>query len=95
MAGISKKRIKTKKGIITKYTITYRDIFGKQHTSGLYETIKEAKKHLTDFENINPEKQNITYGEIFQYYLNKARKKYAPTTVENYERYYKKRFISN
>lgn len=92
MAGISKKRIKTKKGIITKYTITYRDIFGKQHTSGLYETIKEAKKHLMDFENINPEKQNITYGEIFQYYLNKARKKYAPTTVENYERYYKNHF---
>ena len=93
MAGISKKRIKTKKGIITKYTITYRDIFGTQHTSGLYETIREAKKHLTDFENINPEKQHITYREIFQYFLNKARKKYAPTTVENYERYYKNHFL--
>ena len=46
MAGISKKRIKTKKGYITKYTITYRDVFGKQHTSGVYETLKEAKKHL-------------------------------------------------
>ncbi len=92
MAGISKKRIKTKKGIITKYTITYRDIFGKQHTSGLYETIKEAKKHLTDFENINPEKQNITYGEIFKYYLEKIQRKYADNTIKNYTRYYKAYF---
>lgn len=92
MAGISKKKIKTKKGIITKYTITYRDIFGKQHTSGLYDTIKEAKKHLTNFQNVNPDSQNITYGLIFNYYLEKARKKYAATTIENYERYYRNHF---
>ena len=92
MAGISKKKIKTKKGVIIKYTITYRDIFGKQHTSGLYDTIKEAKKHLTNFENVNPDSQNITYGLIFNYYLEKARKKYAATTIENYERYYKNHF---
>ena len=42
MAGISKKRIKTKNGEITKYTITYYDVFGKQHTSGIYDTIKES-----------------------------------------------------
>ena len=46
MAGISKKRVKTKNGEITKYTITYYDVFGKQHTSGIYDTIKEAKRHL-------------------------------------------------
>lgn len=34
MAGISKKRIKTKTGEKVKYTITYTDIFGKRHTSG-------------------------------------------------------------
>ena len=92
MAGISKKKIKTKKGVITKYTITYRDIFGKQHTSGLYDTIKEAKKHLTNFENINPEKQNITYGEIFKHYLEKVKKKYAANTICNYTGYYNKYF---
>jgi len=46
MAGISKKKIKKGEKVIIKYTITYRDIFGKQHTSGLYDTIKEAKKDL-------------------------------------------------
>ncbi len=88
MAGISKKTIKTKKGIETKYTITYRDIFGKQHTSGLYDTQKEAKRHLHKFENLNPGKENITYGTIFNNFLKKANKKYAQSTVENYNRYY-------
>ncbi len=92
MAGISKKRIKTKKGEVVKYTITYYDIFGKQHTSGIYDTIKEAKRHLSKFENVNPDNQNITYGQIFKHYLDKARKKYAINTIETYERYYKKYF---
>lgn len=89
MAGISKKKVKTKKGTEVKYTITYRDIFGKQHTSGLYDTQKEAKKHLAKFENINPDNQNITYEAIFNNFLQKAKKKYADNTIENYERYYK------
>ena len=46
MAGISKKRIKTKNGEVIKYTISYYDVFGKQHTSGIYDTIKEAKRDL-------------------------------------------------
>lgn len=92
MAGISKKKIKTQKGTVTKYTITYYDIFGKQHTSGIYDTIKEAKKDLTKFENINPDNQNITYGQIFKYYFDKVRKKYALNTIDNYERYYKSHF---
>ena len=92
MAGISKKKIKTKKGTITKYTITYRDIFGRQHTSGLYDTIKDAKRDLTKFENINPNNQNITYGLIFKHYLEKVKKKYAANTIDNYTRYYNKYF---
>lgn len=92
MAGISKKKIKTKTGIKIKYTITYRDIFGKQRTKGLYDTQKEAKKHLSKFENINPDKQNITYGQIFEYYFKKVRKKYASNTIESYERNYKTYF---
>lgn len=94
MAGISKKKVKTKKGEVIKYTITYYDIFGKQHTSGIYDTIKEAKRHLAKFENVNPDNQNITYGQIFKYYLDKARKKYAANTIETYERYYKRYFQS-
>lgn len=89
MAGISKK--KTTKGI--KYTITYRDVFGKQHTSGLYDTIKEAKKHLHKFEEINPETQNITYGMIFKYYFERANSKYAINTIANYQRYYNTYFL--
>ena len=76
MAGISKKRIKTKKGEITRYFVTYRDIFGKQHTSGYYETIKEAKKHLKEFET--PKADNsITYGQIFREFLDKTKTKSA------------------
>ncbi len=88
MAGISRKTIKTKKGTVTKYTITYYDIFGKQHTSGIYDTIKDAKKDLSRYENINPDSKNITYGIIFKYYLDKVKKKYAKNTIDNYTRYY-------
>ncbi len=90
MAGISKKRIKTKKGIITKYTITYRDIFGKQHTSGLYDTIKEAKKHLGEFEDIASNDKDITLGQLYELFLAKAKKKYAKSTYDIYNIYYKK-----
>lgn len=92
MAGISKKTIKTKKGKVVKYTITYYDIFGKQHTSGIYDTLKEAKKDLNKFGNINPDSKNITYGQIFKYYLDKVRKKYAVNTILSYERNYRTYF---
>lgn len=91
MAGISKKRIKTKKGEITRYFVTYRDIFGKQHTSGYYETIKEAKKHLKEFET--PKADNsITYGQIFREFLDKTKTKSAFNTFDNYNRYYNQHF---
>lgn len=91
MAGISKKKIKLKNGKeVIKYTITYRDIFGKQHTSGLYDTIKEAKKDLNEFENINPDVKNITYGMIFQEFFQKVKSKYASNTIRNYEICYKR-----
>lgn len=86
MAGISKKKIKTKTGIKTKYTITYRDVFGKQHTSGLYDTQKEAKKDLWKFEETKFEK--IKYGFIFQEFLKKVKEKNSLNTYDNYKRYY-------
>ena len=90
MAGISKKRIKTKKGEVIRYFITYRDIFGKQHTSGYYETIKEAKKHLWEFEEVKTDSKNITFGKIFKLFMDKAKLKYAMSTYDTYNVYYKK-----
>lgn len=93
MAGISKKKIKTKGGKeVIKYTITYRDVFGKQHTNGYYDTLKEAKKDLGKFENINPDVKNVTYGMIFNEFLKKAQNKYAKSTYEDYSRNYNRFF---
>ena len=87
MAGISKKRVRTKKGVETRYTITYRDVFGKQHTSGYYETQKEAKKDLWKFDEIKAN-NSIKYGYIFQEFLKKVKEKNAKSTYDNYNRYY-------
>ncbi len=90
MAGISKKKIKTKGGKeVIKYTITYRDIFGKQHTSGYYDTLKDAKKDIGKFENINPDIKNITYEIIFKNFLEKVKIKYSNGTYYNYLNYCK------
>lgn len=89
MAGISKKKIKTKKGEVIKYVITYRDIFGKQHTTGRYDTLKEAKRDLAKYENVNQDSKNITYGQLFENFLTKARKKYSYNTFVNYAAYYR------
>lgn len=87
MAGISKKKIKTKKGEVIKYTITYYDIFGKQHTSGIYDTIKDAKKDLHKFEKIFNSDKNVTIGEILSAYINECKKKNrTKSTIEYYER---------
>ena len=87
VAGISKKRVKTKNGEKIKYTISYTDVFGKQHTSGIYETRKEALKDLKKFENPTVN-QNITYGFILQEFINKVKTKNAQNTYDNYYRYY-------
>lgn len=89
MAGISKKRIKTKTGEKVKYTITYTDIFGKRHTSGYYDTIKKAKKDLWKFEEVKADK-NITFGQIYKLFLDKAKIKYALSTYDTYNIYYNK-----
>lgn len=90
MAGISKKRIKTKNGETTKYTITYYDVFGKQHTSGIYDTIKEAKRHLWKFEEVETDSKSITFGAIFKQFLKRAELKYAKNTYDIYRTYYNK-----
>lgn len=70
MAGISKKIYKTKKGIKTTYVITYRDYEGKQHTYGNYETLKDAKKDLSKFEEVKANtSNNITFGEIINIFM--------------------------
>lgn len=84
MAGISKKQ--TKNGV--KYVITYRDIFGKQHTYGSYDTKKDARKDLTKFDNKKNLPNTITYGQIFREFLKKAEKKYSKSTIINHNYYY-------
>ena len=88
MAGISKKRVKTKKGEVVKYTITYYDIFGKQHTSGIYDTIKEAKKNLHKFDKKETVNGNVTYGDIFKSFLQRCENKCSYGTNLNYNNVY-------
>lgn len=88
MAGISEVKYHTKKGTVEKYTVTYRDIYGKQHSKGMYDTKKEAKKHLNEFDNIHPDILDITFGDIFRPFLEYAKTKYSHTTSENYNSYF-------
>lgn len=87
MAGISKKTYSTKKGKITKYVITYRDIWGKQHTSGAFETLKEAKKELYKYENAKKINTSYTNGELFNIFYNAIKTKFAKNTTKAYFSY--------
>lgn len=88
MAGISKKIYKTKKGIKTTYVITYRDYEGKQHTYGNYETLKDAKKDLSKFEEVKANtSNNITFGEIINIFMEMVERKYAKNTIKAYRSY--------
>ncbi|MCM1266198.1 MAG: site-specific integrase [Candidatus Gastranaerophilales bacterium] len=93
MAGISKKTRTNKNG--TKkvfYTITYRDIYGKQHTSRCYRTKSEAQAHLSEFNNVNPSVANITFEQVFKPYIDLALPKYSHTTQATYKLYIEKVF---
>ena len=93
MAGISRKVIRNKAGKERKgFTITYRDIYGKQHTAGFYRTRNEAQEHLHEYKDINPEIKDITFAQIFKPYLDFAKVKYSHTTYETRELYYKLHF---
>ena len=88
MAGISKKTIKKDGKTTVKYTITYRDIYGKQHTSGLYDKKADAKKDLPKFENIKAtSNNNITLGELINVFMEKAERKFAKNTIKAYKSY--------
>lgn len=89
MAGISKKSYKLKNGkTVVKYTITYRDIYGRQHTSGSYDTERAAAKDLKNFEGReSSDKEKITFGDIINLYLEKVDKKYADSTKDDIHRY--------
>ena len=88
MAGISKKTIKKDGKTTVKYTITYRDIYGKQHTSGLYDKKADAKKDLPKFENIKAtSNNNVTLGELINVFMEKAERKFAKNTIKAYKSY--------
>lgn len=88
MAGISKKT-RTYKNGKTKifYTITYRDIFGKQHTAGCYNTKAEAKEHINDFNDVNPDISEITFEQILKAYMELVLPTYSHTTQATYNLY--------
>ena len=88
MAGISKKKYRTKKGIVTRYVITYRDIFGKQRTYGNFETKTEALKNIPKFEKKKVCDKNITVGRVLDIYLEACKKRNrAANTIRDYELY--------
>lgn len=87
MAGISKKTYCTKKGIVTKYVITYRDIFGKQHTTGSFDTLKEAKKELYKYQDVKKINATYTNGELFNIFYSAVASKFAKNTITAYESY--------
>lgn len=87
MAGISKKTYATKKGVVTKYVITYRDMWGKQHTTGNFDTIKEAKKELYKYQDIKRINNNYTNGELFNIFFNAVETKFAKNTINAYSTY--------
>lgn len=92
MAGISKKQWKRKDGkTITKYVITYRDIQGKQHTTGSYKTEGEAKADLSKFQDVKINNaNNPELGELFEIFMKMVRRKYAKNTIQAYESYINK-----
>ncbi len=87
MAGISKKKIKKGEKVIIKYTITYRDIAGKQHTSGLYDTLKEAKKHLGKFEKVYTANNSVTLGKLIAAFMKNFKITGAKNTIQAYQSY--------
>lgn len=91
MASIVKRKYSGKKGDTVKYYITYRDIYGKQHTIGGYNGLQDAKNHLKDYEDGTFTKTDITIKNIFKLYEEKLKKK-ALSTYENYTIYYNKYF---
>ena len=93
MASIVKRQYTSKKTGITEifYSISYRDIYGKQHLVGRYKSRYEAVKHLHEYEDNYGTEDNIILKEIFDLYWKKT-VKYAKTTQYNYKVYYNRYF---
>ena len=88
MASISKVKIKRANGKIdTKYRIAYRNIFGQQTTTGLYDTKEAAKKDLYKYEKVDPKAMNITIGQMCNAYMESVRATHSPTTILDTEAY--------
>lgn len=91
MASIIRRKYKGKKGETVKYYITYRDIYGKQHTVGGYSGLQDARQHLKDFDKETCARTDITIKDIFDLYAEKLKKK-AYSTQYDYKMYYNKHF---
>ena len=89
MASVIKIPYTNSKGITTiYYGISYRDIYGKQHTAGgRYKTEAEARKHLHEYDNCYGSEDTITVKGLFDVFWEKT-KKYSNGTQYNYKTYY-------
>jgi len=93
MASVIKIPYTNKKGQTKDYfAISYRDIYGKQHTAGgRYTKRADAEKHLHEYESTFGTENKITVEELFNCFWKKVNK-YEPGTQYNYKVYYNRYF---
>lgn len=86
MAGISKKKIKKNGKEFTKYTVTYRDITGKQHTTGLFDTRQEALREAKKYDKKQIHDKSLTIGKALDLYIKEVKLRgRAKSTIDFYE----------
>ena len=91
MPGASKKFYINKNGdIITYFTGTWYDMYGKQHTGGHFKTRAAAIKYAEKQEKRPPDIAKITFQKIFEPYIEQALPKYSHTTKATYTLYIEK-----
>ena len=92
MAGASKKSHKRKGKIISYYTATWYDMYGKQHTGGHFKNRADAIKYGSEQENCQADITNITFEQIFKPYMELVLSKYSHTTQATYKLYIENHF---
>lgn len=92
MAGISKKIYTNKSGkIVVRYVITYRDIYGRQHTKGGYKTKAAAQADVYKYQESNVPDKFMTVEDILNEFIeSRIQKKRAANTIRNYKNTKKK-----
>lgn len=87
MAGSSKKKHESKGKIVSYYTATWYDMYGKQHTGGHFKNRADAIKYGSEQENRQTSVANITFEQIFKPYMEHVLPKLSHTTNKTYNLY--------